>query len=42
MIFMKSVEPKQYTFEDAVPVAIWDGKCKVDFKPIYEQIEFIY
>ena len=32
--FMKSLEPRQYTFEDEIPVAIWEGKCKVDFKYI--------
>ena len=31
-----------YTFDDAVPVGIWDGKCKVDFGEIYPRIEFLY
>ncbi|MBR4342610.1 MAG: Uma2 family endonuclease [Lachnospiraceae bacterium] len=33
--------PKEYTFEDKVPVSIWDGKCEVDFKEIYEDIKFL-
>jgi Uma2 family endonuclease len=33
---------KNYTFDDAVPVGIWGGKCKVDFKEIYNRIEFMY
>ena len=37
--FMESSEPRQYTFEDEIPVAIWEGKCKVDFKYISSQIE---
>ena len=36
------VELKGYSFDDAVPVGIWDGKCKVDFREIYSQIEFMY
>ena len=36
------VTGKSYTFDDAVPVSIWGGKCKVDFKNIYSRIEFIY
>lgn len=30
-----------YTFEDKVPVGIWDGKCEVDFKEIYEYVSFL-
>lgn len=33
--------PIEYTFEDKVPVGIWDGKCEVDFKEIYEYIKFL-
>ena len=40
--FKKSSDPVEYTFEDQVPVAIWDGKCVVDFKTIYSKIEFLY
>ena len=40
--FEKSSDPVEYTFEDKVPVAIWDGKCVVDFKTIYSKIEFLY
>ncbi len=34
--------PKSYTFADLVPVGIWDGNCWVDFREIYEEIEFLY
>ena len=40
--FTKSDEPVSYTFNDKVPVGIWGGKCKIDFKEIYKQIEFLY
>ena len=39
--FEKTAEAAQYTFEDQVPVGIWDGKCKVDFKKILENIQFL-
>ena len=32
----------EYTFDDTVPVRIWDGKCKVDFKKIFDKISFLY
>lgn len=31
-----------YTFEDKVPVAVFEGKCIVDFAEIYEYIRFLY
>ena len=40
--FAKSDLPKEYTFEDRVPVGIWNGECEVDFADIYSQIEFMY
>lgn len=30
-----------FGFEDEVPVAIYNGKCVIDFKPIYEDIAFL-
>jgi len=39
--FEKSDLPTEYTFNDSVPVNIWDGKCVVDFKKIYEKISFL-
>lgn len=33
---------KIYGFDMKVPVGIFDGKCEIDFKEIYEQIEFMY
>ncbi len=30
-----------YGFNDEVPVEMYDGKCKVDFKPILEDISFL-
>ena len=29
-----------YSFEDKVPVGIWDGKCKVDFKAVKKYMEW--
>ena len=40
--FEKSDIPVQYSFEDTVPVGIWNGECRIDFKKIYEKIEFMY
>ena len=40
--FARSAEPSYYTFDDTVPVAIWDGKCRVDFRSIYKRMEFMY
>ena len=31
-----------YTFDDQVPVRIFDGKCVIDFKDIYDYISFLY
>lgn len=31
-----------YTFEDKVPVGIWNNECEVDFAEIYEYISFLY
>ena len=36
--FEKSDEPTIYTFDAEIPVGIWDGKCRVDFKKIYDTI----
>ena len=40
--FSKTMEPKHFTFDDVIPVDIWDGKCTIDFKYIYDQVKFIY
>ena len=37
-----STEPIEYSFNDTVPVRIWDGKCTVDFKIIYDKVSFLY
>ena len=34
--------PEIYTFEHKVPVKIFNGECLVDFKEIFEYIEFLY
>lgn len=39
--FEKSDEPTIYTFDAEIPVGIWDGKCRVDFKKIYDKISFM-
>ncbi|SEF70697.1 Endonuclease, Uma2 family (restriction endonuclease fold) [Eubacterium ruminantium] len=40
--FAKSDKSTEYTFNDTIPVGIWDGRCKVDFKKIFEKISFLY
>ena len=37
--FEKSDLPTEYTLQDEVPVNIWGGRCKVDFRKIYEKIK---
>ena len=37
----KSDTPTEYTFNDEIPVNIWEGKCKIDFKKIYDKISFM-
>ena len=37
--FEKSDLPVEYSFKDEVPVNIWNGKCKIDFRMIYEKIK---
>ena len=37
-----SCEPIEYSFNGTVPVRIWDGKCTVDFKNIYDKVSFLY
>lgn len=39
--FEKSDFPTEYSFENEIPVGIWDGKCKVNFKKIYDKISFM-
>ena len=39
--FEKSDIPREYSFDDEVPVGIWGEKCKVDFKKIYKKISFM-
>lgn len=34
--------PTVYTFEDVIPVQIFDGRCKIDFREIYEYTEFLF
>lgn len=40
--FARDQDCKKYTFEEKVPVAIWNGKCEVDFKKLYENIRYLY
>ena len=34
--------PVLYTFDDEIPVIIFEGKCKVNFAEIYKDIQFLY
>ena len=38
--FEEDKEPCTYTFKDKVPVRMYDGKLKIDFKVIEEQLDF--
>ena len=40
--FEKSENYIEYSFEDKIPVSIWNGKFKVDFELIYDKISFMY
>ncbi|MBR1506800.1 MAG: Uma2 family endonuclease [Eubacterium sp.] len=40
-IFAESPDAVTYSFDDKVPVGIWDGKCIVDFHDIYDKISFL-
>ena len=39
--FERSDTPTVYSFKDKIPVGIWVGKCVVDFKEIFEKIQFM-
>ena len=41
-VFEESELPTIYGFDSEVPVAIFGGDCKIDFKEIYEYILFLY
>jgi Uma2 family endonuclease len=36
------LELKSYSFEDKIPVGIWEDAFSVDFAKIYERISFLY
>ena len=38
--FFEADKIKFYTFDDKVPVGIWDGECKVDFKAVKKYMEW--
>ncbi len=40
--FEKESIPTLYTFEDKVPVGIFNGECEVDFMKIYSYVSFLY
>lgn len=40
--FEKEDFSRLYSFEDQVPVGIFNGECKVDFVKIYKEVEFFY
>ena len=31
-----------YTFDDIVPVKMYDGQCEVNFKEIYDYVSFLH
>ena len=40
-IFIPNNNTTLYSFDDMVPVGIWDGKCIVNFKEIYNYFKFL-
>lgn len=40
-IFSPNNNTTLYSFDDNVPVGIWDGECVVDFKEIYDYFKFL-
>ena len=40
--FERGDEPKEYTFADKVPVAVWDDRFEVDFSLIKDQLDGIF
>ena len=40
--FEEDTFPIIYSFNDVVPVSIWNGACSIDFKEVYEHIRFLY
>lgn len=40
--FEKNGFPTMYTFEQKVPVGIWNGECEVDFAEIYDYVRFLF
>ena len=40
--FEKGTLPIEYTFQDKIPVGIWDGKCVIDFAVLFEKISFLW
>lgn len=40
--FEHSDIPSIYSFDDKVPVQIWDCQCQVDFSEIYQRVSFLY
>ncbi len=40
--FEKGDACRIYSFEESVPVGIYDGDCAVNFSQIYEEIRFLY
>lgn len=40
--FEQAADPAIYTFEDKVPVHIFDGEAAIDFADIYRRVKFLY
>ena len=34
--------PRIYTFEEKVPVLIWEGQCEIDLQDMFEKISFLW
>lgn len=41
-LFDPEEPPKEYSFDEKVPVAVWDGKCEIDFPVIKEKLDTLF
>ena len=39
--YEQSSKPIEYTFNDIIPVNIWKGKCKINFKEIVKRLDYL-
>lgn len=40
--FESDAYPAIYSFDSRIPVALWEGRCEIDFKEIFDAVRFLY